>query len=117
MAIQGLGNRPIFKSTAEATTPADDQVVADSGVVAFAGVYEANVVIGASAAAQFQLQRRNAANDANVGDTLVLYGAAAQSQPYKFYIELAAGERLRLVMDDALGAGTVACAVNLMQMV
>lgn len=113
MAKQAAGNRPILKSSGELTNPADESVVVDSGAVAYGGVYEVIIVISASAAAQFKVQRRNAANGANVGDEVGLYGVASQSQPYRFYYTLEASERIRLLMDDAL-TGTVWATVNLM---
>lgn len=98
-------------SEGELTNPADDALCADTGAVAFSGVYEFLVTIGASAAAHFQVQRRNAANGANVGAVPIAYGPAGQSGQYRFFFNLVAGERVRVVMDDAL-TGTVAVSIN-----
>lgn len=116
MAFHVFGNPAIGpESEGEKTNPIDDALVADSGAVVYGGIYEVLVTIGASAAADVQVQRRNAANDANVGDTPVIKVPAGQSGQYRFWFNLAASERVRVVMDDAL-TGTLAASVNLMQM-
>lgn len=108
------GNPPILDSQGELTNPTAGTVTADSGVVPFNGIYEARIVIAGSAAAQFLVQRRNAANGANVGDVIGLYGAAGQSSQFVLNYVLAAGERVRVVMDDNL-TGTAYCAITLEQ--
>jgi hypothetical protein len=116
MAGHIWGNVPIGPETeGEQTNPADDAVMADSGAITSRGIYEVLVSIGASAAAHFQVQRRNVANSGNVGDVPVIYGPAGQTGQYRFWFVLEVGERLRVVMDDAL-TGTAAVTVNLMQM-
>lgn len=117
MAGHIWGNVPIGpESEGELTNPADDALVADSGAVTSGGIYEVLATVGASAAAEFQLQRRNTANDANVGDVVILKAAASQTAQYRFWFTVLVGERVRIVMDDALGAGTAYGSVNLMQM-
>jgi hypothetical protein len=116
MAFREFGNPPRGPfSVAEATNPTAGTVTADTGALP-AGNYEVRVTVGASAAAQFLLQRRNAANGANVGDTVVLYAAAGQSGQYVFSFVLEASERVRVVMDDTLAAGTASCAINAEQL-
>lgn len=112
--MRAIGNRAIGpESEGELTNPIDDALVADSGAVPYAGVYEVLLLVGASATAEFQVQRRNAANGANVGDTVILKAAAGQTAEYRLYINLDVSERIRIVMDDAL-TGTAYGAVNLM---
>jgi hypothetical protein len=116
MAGHIWGNVPIGPETeGEQTNPADDAVMADSGAITSRGIYEVLVSIGASAAAHFQVQRRNVANSGNVGDVPVIYGPAGQTGQYRFWFSLLKTERVRVVMDDAL-TGTAAVTVNLMQM-
>lgn len=110
MARREFGNPPVLDSVAEATNPAGAQVMADTGALD-AGVYEARIIVGGSVAGQYRVERRNAANGANVGDTVVLYGAAAQSGQYALTYILEASERIRIVMDDAL-TGVAACAIQ-----
>lgn len=111
MAIRDAGNPALGPfAVAEATNPVDDALVADTGALSV-GNYDVIVTVGASAAAHFAVQRRNAANGANVGDVPILYAAAGQSGQYRFYYTLAEGERIRVIMDDAL-TGTVACSIN-----
>lgn len=114
MSMYSRGNAPILDSQGELTNPTTATVIADSGVVAFRGLYEVRVIIGGSVAAQFQLQRRNAANGANVGDVVGLYGAAGQSSQFVLNYYLDAGERVRLMMDDNL-TGTAYCAITVEQ--
>ena len=58
------------------------------------------------------LQRRNAADDANVGSTVVIKAPAGQSGQYRFLFRLDASQRVRVIMDDAL-TGTISVAINL----
>lgn len=110
MAGRALGNKPLIKSEGEKTNPALNLLMADTGALA-AGTWELRFTVGASAAADFQIQRRNAANTANVGDVVILKGPAGQSGQYIFTFHLEVNERVRVVMDDAL-TGTAAVAIN-----
>lgn len=110
MADYAVGNKAVFKSVAEATNPTTGTVMADSGALT-AGNYVVGVIVGQSAVARYTVQRRNAANGANVGDTLVLYGAAGQSGQYQLRTPLEAGERIRVVMTADL-TGTSSVLVN-----
>lgn len=114
MADFGLGNRPILDSQGEQTNPTAGTVMADSGAVPFGGPYEARIIINASAAAQFQVQRRNTANGANVGAVVGLYVAAGQGAQFVLLYVLEANERLRVTMDDNL-TGTGWASVQLEQ--
>lgn len=110
----GPGNPPLGPYTeGELTNPIDEALVADTGAVAVPGLYEVLVTVGASAASQVRLERRNAANGANVGGTRVIYVVAGQSGQYRFRYVLETSERIRLVMDDALGAGALHGSLDL----
>lgn len=104
MAERVPKNPPILETGGELTNPADDAVVADTGALT-AGIYEFRVGCGATAAAHFAVQRRNAANGANVGDVVILYAAAGQTGMYPLTYKLEEGERVRVIMDDALTGG------------
>lgn len=109
MAERVPKNKPILASEGETTNPLDSAVVADTGALN-AGIYEFRIYIGATAAAHFMVQRRNAANGANVGVTPVFYAAAGQTGCYPLTITLEDGERVRVILDDAL---TGDCAVTI----
>jgi hypothetical protein len=111
--IRAEGNPALGPYTeGEKTNPADDLLMADTGVLTYGGNYEVIVTIGASAAAHFALQRRNTADGANVGNVPIIYGPAGQSGQYRFVYKVEAGERIRVIMDDAL-TGTAAVSLNL----
>ncbi len=106
-----LSNYPVIRdSQGEQTTPTAATVMADTGAIGAVGgqdgggVYEITVVVSATAIAEFALQRRNAANGANVGDVHVFY-CPAGSFTFKWVDELEKGERFRIVMDTTLAAG------------
>jgi hypothetical protein len=101
MAVSHFGNKPFLETEGEVTNPSDNDVVADTGAL-LPGIYEVRVTLGASAAAHYALQRRNAANDANVGVVPILYAAAGQSGQYVFRFSIETGERVVVAMDDAL---------------
>jgi hypothetical protein len=85
--------------------------MADSGAVTSVGVYRAYIGCSATAAAIFTIQRRNAANGANVGDTMSKdVGPGAAEFHYTYVLE--AGERLRVVMGANLTGGA-SCDVQL----
>lgn len=103
-------NKPFVETAGETTNPADNAVVADTGALN-EGIYEFRIFFGATAAAHFAVQRRNAANGANVGDVPIIYAAAGQTGCYPFRLSLEAGERVRVTMDDAL-TGDASCIIN-----
>lgn len=114
--FRDFGNAPFGPaSEGEKTNPADELLMATSGALPYAGNYEVVVTVGASAAADFRLERRNAADAAAVGNTVVIKGPAGQSGQYRFLFKLEASERVSVYMDDAL-TGTAAVALNLEQL-
>lgn len=103
-------NKPFIETEGEKTNPTTSTVMADTGALPV-GIYEFRIFFGATAAAHFQVQRRNAANDASVGDVPVIYAAAGQTGCYPFRLSLEVGERVRVMMDDNLTGGA-ACSIN-----
>jgi hypothetical protein len=65
-------------------------------------VYEVLVVFSASATAVFQVERRNAANDATVGDVPIVLVAANTPVAIPFRFEAENGERFRIMMQTNL---------------
>ena len=112
--IWDAGNLAIVESEGQTTNPGTTNVMADTGALD-GGNYEVRALVGASAAATFALQRRNAANDGNVGDVPVLYVVAGSSAQFTLRYRVEAGERIRLMMHAAL-TGTAAAALNVEKM-
>lgn len=110
MAMRSVGNPPDLATEDELTNPLDNALVADTGELP-AGVYEMRITLGSSAAADFAVQRRNAANDANVGAVPIIKTPAGQSGQYLFTFKLETDERVRVTMDDAL-TGTASGTIN-----
>jgi hypothetical protein len=111
MGFRDYGNPPLGPfSEGELTNPSDNDVAADTGALPN-GSYEMLITVGASAAADVMVQRRNAANDDNVGATVVLKAPAGQSGQYRMLFALKVDERVRVIMDDAL-TGTISVAIN-----
>lgn len=106
MSLRQANSAPINVSEGELTNPADEAVLADSGALP-TGQYEVFGVISASANSQVKFQRRNAANDGNVFEGVGLYVLANSSVPIAWHFFVDKNERIRIVMDDAQGAGTV----------
>lgn len=98
-------------SEGEQTNPADELLMADSKALP-AGAYEVLVSVGASAASDLAVEHRNLANDGSIV-RVVIKAVAAQTAQYRFFIQATEGQRVRILMDDAQGAGTVAAWINL----
>lgn len=110
MAERVIKNKPVLYVGTEQTNPTTSTVMADTGALATAGIYEFLVYLSATAAAHFEIQHRNAANDATT-KALIIYAAAGQTGCYPVRFDLAAGERVRVMMNDNLTGGAVA-AIN-----
>lgn len=109
--FRNFGNKALGPySEGELTNPLDEALTADTGALD-RGNYEFLITVGASAAADVRIERRNAANGANVGNTLVLKAPAGQSGQYRLLYSVDQGERVRVLMDDAL-TGTIAVGIN-----
>lgn len=110
MARDIFGGYPVHLSaSADTTNPTTASILADTGALE-GGVYDVRVVLGASAAAKFAVQRRNAANDANVGDVIIIYCAANVGLVHTLLTELEPNERIRITMATNL-TGTAAASV------
>lgn len=109
MAIRVYGNKSFFAGGTEQTDPPDDTVMADTGELT-EGKWEFRITAGASAAAQFAVQHRNASNSSNVFST-VIYIPAGVSGQYLFYFSLIDDQRVRVIMDNAL-TGDATVSIN-----
>jgi hypothetical protein len=98
-------------ASADETNPTTSTILADSGAMPSA-VYAVTVLVGASAAAKFLVQVRNAANDANIGDAHIIYCAAGAGLAVPFTFALNKNERVRVTMHTNL-TGTGAASVQL----
>lgn len=108
-------------ASTQTVDPADNAVIADTDALNGAygttlysgggGIYHVLVVVGASAAAKVQVQRRNAANSATVGDIPIIYCPAGSTVAVPFKFEILNGERIRVLMEDAL-TGNIAVTIQ-----
>lgn len=114
MAVRDFGVVPQINSEGKLTNPTTTTVLADTGQLIHAN-YEARLVVGASVAATFVLERRNAANTANVGNVPVVYTPAGQSGEYVFTYRLETNERLRC-LPEANITGTAAATLQIERM-
>jgi hypothetical protein len=109
MADFAVAAPPIGPETEGAlTNPSSGDLVADSGTVPNNGLYRAHVTVNCTAAARFDVQRRNTANSSTVGDALVHFVTGTAQYVYLFTLN--AGERVRVVMGASLtgsGAGAI----------
>jgi hypothetical protein len=87
---------PVLDAIAPQTNPTTASVLADTGALPSA-LYEVRAMVGCTVAAIFQLQRRNAANGANVGDVVYIRAAAGQTGEYILKYEINKDERLRIL--------------------
>lgn len=114
MSVRDFGNRPLVDASNKETNPTTATAMADTGALS-AGVYEMRIICGGSAAAIWNIERRNAANDAAVGDIVIVYTAAGQSAQFALTFELEASERVRVMLNTNL-TGTAAAAINAEQL-
>jgi len=93
-------HNPLLRDTqGTQTNPTTATVMADTGAIAKAGRYDVRIVAAATAAARVSVQHRNAANDDNVGDVIVLrLAAAATAAEYLLTYDVVASERVRVMM-------------------
>lgn len=99
-------------SSGELTNPADESVVATTGPIYAPGVYEVLVTANVSATAQFRLEHRSVANGSNIDPPIGIYILANTPGEFRQNYYIYPGERVQVVMDDAL-TGTAFVAINL----
>jgi len=99
MAVFAPGNSTTWASEEALTDPSAADVAADTGALP-GGIYDIRVLVGGTAAAPWIINRRNAANGADVGDQPSLYTAANTSQFAQFTMTLEANERVRVTLGD-----------------
>jgi hypothetical protein len=117
MAFRDLGNKPLLDTQGLQTNAADQTVHADPGVLNANGArrkfFEVRCICGGSVAAVWQLQRRNAANGANVAPSpYTFYTAAGQSSEFVVLIQVEETERIRLTNSGAI-TGTTAGSLQI----
>ena len=94
------------------TNPTTSTVLADTGAIATTSLnYEFIVTVWCTAAATFSVQRRNAANGANVGDVATIRVPADMAGQYRFLFSLASGERVRILPQASI-TGDAAATIN-----
>lgn len=90
--------------------PANGLLLADSGPAASAGSFSPSVVVGSDVGAVFRVEHRNAANDNTLESFLMATGARDSKQFALGNIEMAEGERVRVVSVGLVLAGNVQAA-------
>ena len=99
------------QSNGEQTNTTTATVLADTGALTpNGGRFVVWVTFATDANAQFDIQRRNAANAANVGSVPTVYVPANDTRQFSFAFALGAGERIRVVPNAGI---TGVCAVTL----
>jgi hypothetical protein len=104
MAVHAEANPPVWHSEGVVTNPnGTSNFAVDTGAQA-AGIYECLLIVGGVPATAWTVQRRNAANGANVGDTITIYTPADSTAQYVFEVELETSERIRVLPSAETGA-------------
>jgi hypothetical protein len=103
----------IQDSTGPQTNPTTATVLADSGALA-TGMYQVLVVAGCSVAAKMDIQHRNAANGANVSDSVTIRLAAGQSAEFALKFAINSQERIR-VLPQASITGEAEAAIQVIR--
>ena len=114
--LSRIADYPIVRDSAgEQTNPTTSTVMADTGHRALftggTGFYEVLCAASTTANAQFQLEVRNRANDATVGDAHVFYCPANQTVAVPFRVQLESEQRLRIMMNANLTGDAAATVV------
>jgi hypothetical protein len=107
MAQSNAAYAAYHDSAGKVTNPTTAEVMADTGALPGA-LYEVRIMVGCSAAATFNVQHRNAANDGNVSDTVIIRAAAGQTGEYILKYALVKNERIRVLPEaNITGLGEV----------
>jgi hypothetical protein len=96
MSVRTVSYAPTLDAVTPQTNPTTTDVLADTGALP-ASLYEMRILVGCTVAAVFLVQRRNAANGANVGDVVYIRAAAGQTGQYVLKYEMNKDERLRVL--------------------
>lgn len=100
--IRSVFNPIVGPVTAGTQVNPDTTVVMADTTALVAGRYEVRVAMSASAAATFAIQRRDAANSANVGNVVVKRLAAGACAQFVYTFTIEASERVRVMMAASL---------------
>lgn len=111
MALRQANYPVIRDSQGEQTNPTTSTVLADTGAIPLGGIYEITVISSASALGEFLIARRNAANDANVGDTVHFYSPASTTVAFVLPFEIEKNERVRVIPQANLTGDAVVTVV------
>lgn len=107
MSVRAANYPVVSDCIAEVTNPTENNLRADTGALP-GGIYEVLVVASQTALAEYKMQRRNVANDGNIGDELIFYGGANTCVAVPFRFEVEPDERIRCVMNaDLTGIAVV----------
>ena len=90
--------------------PATNTLLCDTGALPV-GIYEFRLFLGAGAETVVNLEQRNATNTGNIGGIITLFVPAGATTEYVVSYDMAASQRLRLVMADNF-AGTISAAIQ-----
>ncbi len=110
MAYINVGNRPGLFSEGVVADPSSATLLADTTALD-GGEYEVRLLLGAETSCVFTVQRRNAANDASVGDDVIIYSSGPTAQYIVLY-EVFTNERIRVVAGAAV-TGDVYAAIQI----
>ena len=87
--------------------PAAGAVIVDTGAIAGPTTIEFCAYVSANVAAQFSVQRRNAANNATLSEQRINVIASTTSSMCPKSVDIGDGERIRIVNDTLIALGTV----------
>lgn len=111
MAIREPGNHPLGPYTeGTVTDPSSGDPLAETETIPQTGTYELRILAGASAATSITLARRNADDDADVGEVVTMRVPVSASGEWIFHYRAVAGELFRVAAGANL-TGDVEAAI------
>lgn len=102
--LRSTRNSLTVQSAGKSATPADNEIMANSGAMA-AGRYDVRVIVSATLAGVWEILHRNAADDGNIGPITAIRSIATGTAEVEVTFDLAESERVTVIMDGALGSG------------
>lgn len=109
MAQRAANYPPVTDSQGALTNPSTNDVAADTGAIGVenggGGIYEARVIVAATAAAVFQIQHRNAANSGNADDPTFVAVPASGTASTILIFNIAQSGRVRVLAVGFTGTG------------